>query len=608
MKISKTRFINYARCPRFCALDEIHREKEKAIVAFSDDPELDELMSLENQSKIMAIKDSMHDEDDEDLIEIEDPQMEIMLPYYNQIEILAGDIIKKKYAGDVIYNLDTYKQKKFSFEENGYEFYCFLDGYQEDQHKIRIFEVKATTSKKFINLAFTEDKTKTSVFDYSPEGILMLQSDLGNHYGVKYQDKIQKLKDKLDGVGRYIYDLSYQRYVIEQALKVNKPVEYFLVVLNANYIHEGKINAKGQAIYGDDIVQFINLTSLTKEMIPILKSDMQTVIHYIDHMNASPCELGKHCQRKDTRECKFFPVCYSHFPPKNSIYTYLGYSNGFKDLQGNKHELFDLINEGYVQATDIPYEWLNREDNQIQRKVIDSKIPYMNQEKIRKGIEAIRYPIYHLDFESFPCPLPRFRGETPYSQSLFQYSIHVERELGKCDKDKDNYSFISTEHHDQRELLIQKMLDVIHDDGGSILVYNQSFEKTRLKEMAEVFPEYKARLLEMNERVFDLMHLIRGNKKLYQSLGFDKDEKPSFNYYHEDLNGSYSIKKVLPIFSELTYKDMEIGNGTDALVAYAKFPNMDKQEFDITYQNLLEYCKQDTWAMVKILDELRKVI
>lgn len=608
MKISKTRFINYARCPRFCALDEIHREKEKAIVAFSDDPELDELMSLENQSKIMAIKDSMHDEDDEDLIETEDPQMEIMLPYYNQIEILAGDIIKKKYAGDVIYNLDTYKQKKFSFEKNGYEFYCFLDGYQEDQHKIRIFEVKATTSKKFVNLTFTEEKIKATVFDYSPEGILMLQSDLGNHFGMKYQDKIQKLKDKLDGVGRYIYDLSYQRYVIEQALKVNKPVEYFLVVLNANYIHEGKVDAKGQAIYGEDIVQFINLTSLTKEMIPIVKSDMQTVIQYIDHMNASPCELGKHCLRKDTRECKFFPVCYSHFPSKNSIYTYLGYSNGFKDLQGNKHELFDLINEGYVQATDIPYEWLNREDNQVQRKVMDSKIPYLNQEKIKKGIEAIRYPIHHLDFESFPCPLPRFRGETPYSQSLFQYSIHVEREPGKCDKDKDNYSFISTEHHDQRELLIQKMLDVIHDDGGSILVYNQNFEKTRLKEMAEVFPQYKTRLLEMNERVFDLMHLIRGNKKLYQALGFDKDEKPSFNYYHEELNGSYSIKKVLPIFSELTYKDMEIGNGTDALVAYAKFPNMDKEEFDFTYKHLLEYCKQDTWAMVKILDELRKLI
>lgn len=102
MKISKTRFINYARCKRFCALDEIYMEKDKSIVAFSDDPELDDLMSLENKSKIIAILESMTDDDDEDIIEKEDPQMEIMLPYYNKIEILAGDAIKNKYKGDVL--------------------------------------------------------------------------------------------------------------------------------------------------------------------------------------------------------------------------------------------------------------------------------------------------------------------------------------------------------------------------------------------------------------------------------------------------------------------------------------------------------------------------
>lgn len=608
MKISKTRFINYARCKRFCALDEIYMEKDKSIVAFSDDPELDDLMSLENKSKIIAILESMTDDDDEDIIEKEDPQMEIMLPYYNKIEILAGDAIKNKYKGDVIYNLDTYKQKKFSFEKDGFQFYCFLDGYQEDKERIRIFEVKATTSKKFIEMKFTEDKVKTPVFDYSPDGILMLQEDLGNHFGAKYQEKIQRLKTKLSDVGRYVYDISYQRYVIEKSLKIDKPVDYFLVVLNSNYVHEGQVDEMGEPIYSDDIVQFINLTSLTKDMMPILESDMQTVLKYIDHMNASPCDLGKHCQRKDTRECKFFPICYSHFPSKNSIYSYLGYSHGFKDLNGTKHELYDLINEGYVSATDIPHEWLNRENNQVQRQVIDTKDPYLHKEKVMKGIEALKYPIYHLDFESFPCPLPRFKGEKPYSQSLFQYSIHIEHEPGVCDKDKDNYSFISTVHQDERELLIKNMLDVIKDDGGSILVYNQSFEKTRLKEMAEVFPQFSKRLLEMNERVFDLMHLLRGNKKLYEALGFDAAEAAMFNYYHEDLNGSYSIKKVLPIFSELTYKDMEIGNGTDALVTYAKFPHMEKDEFEVMYQHLLEYCKQDTWAMVKILDELRKVI
>ncbi len=125
--------------------------------------------------------------------------------------------------------------------------------------------------------------------------------------------------------------------------------------------------------------------------------------------------------------------------------------------------------------------------------------------------------------------------------------------------------------------------------------------------MANIFPKYRERLLDMVDRLFDLMHLLRGNKKLFTALGFSEDEGKLINYYHNDLNGSFSIKKVLPLFSHLTYKGMPIANGTQALVAYAKFPLMDEKTFQQTYDDLLEYCKQDTWAMVEILDQLRKI-
>ncbi|HRX44762.1 MAG TPA: DUF2779 domain-containing protein, partial [Acholeplasmataceae bacterium] len=272
-----------------------------------------------------------------------------------------------------------------------------------------------------------------------------------------------------------------------------------------------------------------------------------------------------------------------------------------------KHDRFDLINEGYVDALDIPREWLKRENNKIQRNVIESGEPFYHVSKIRAGIKSLKYPIYHLDFETFPCPLPRFKGEVPYTQSLFQYSIHIEHEPGVCDKDKDNYSYIATSHHDLRRELVENMLDVIKPDGGSIMVYNQSFEQTRLKEMAVIFPEYRERLINMVDRLFDLMYLLRGNSKLFKTLGFDEEEGKVINYYHNDLNGSFSIKKILPIFSHLTYKGMPIGNGTQALVAYAKFPLMEKSVFEKTYDDLLAYCKQDTWAMVEILDALRKI-
>lgn len=607
MKISKTRFINYIRCNRYPALDEIHRDKQKAVVSFTDDPELEDLMGEENREKVSFLIDDMFDEEDEDLLEKDDPQMETMLPYYNQIEIESGKSIKQRFQGEVIYSLDTYQQKRFEHLEEGFRFYCFLDGYQEDNDHIRIFEVKATTSKKFMEMTYKDNEgEKKSIFEPSHDGILMLREDLGEQVNEDYHKKINRLKNRLTKEGRYIYDISYQRYVLEKAMKhVRKDIKYFLVVLNSDYVHAGEVDQDQQPIYTDDLIVFLDVTSLTEKMMSIISADVQTVVERLNTMNANPVSLGSHCQRKDVRQCIFYPICYKHVPKTNSIFTYLNGHHGFKDEHNIKHERFDLLNEGYVNALDIPEIWLNRPDNVIQRQVILNERPYIAKQKIHDGIQTLNYPIYHLDFETFPCPLPRFKGEKPYSQSLFQYSIHIEHAPGVCDKDKDNYGFIATKHIDLRRELVESMLDVIKPDGGSIMVYNQSFEQTRLKEMAELFPEHRARLYDMIDRLFDLMHLLKGNQRLYKYLGYDEEEAKGINYYHNKLNGSYSIKKVLPVFSPLTYDNLGIKNGTEALVCYARFPIMDEKTFQEKYQELYEYCKQDTWAMVEILNQLR---
>jgi len=394
MKISKTKFINYIRCNRYPALDEIYQDKDKAIVSFTDDPELEDLIGLENEAKKRVLIDSMYDEDEEDeeidLLSVDDPQMEVMLPYYNLIEVLAGKIIEKKYAGEVTYNLDTYKQKRFNYEKKGFHFYCFLDGYQEDDQTIRIFEVKATTSKKFVEKEYkNDDKEKVPLFVESPEGVLMLQEDIGGCVNAHYQEKIARFKQRLTKEGRYIYDIAYQRYVLEHALKTKKNVKYYLVVLNTHYVHEGLVNEKNEPIYGDDIIKLIDVTSLTKKMMPILDQDIDTVISRLDVMNANPVALGPHCQRKDTRQCLFYPICYKDIPEKNSIFTYMQNHVGFQDEQGVKHDRFDLINEGIVSAFDIPREWLKRENNHIQRQVMDSGEPYYHHTKIRAGIQSL---------------------------------------------------------------------------------------------------------------------------------------------------------------------------------------------------------------------------
>lgn len=608
MLISKTRFINYIRCDRYAALDEIRREKEKAIVGHSDEPELEDLFSEENRAKTMTLLDAMIDEEGTELLVHRDEQMETMLPYYRQIEILAGEAIKNRFGGNVIYSLDTYQQKRFAFEENGYRFYCFLDGYQESETECRIMEVKATTCKKFLDISFRDqNRRKRSIFSYSPEGILMLREDLGEEVNGDYRKKLQKLGSRLDKVGRYVYDLAYQRYVHEHADETGKSRRYYLVVLNSEYVQDGRTDEEGNPVYDDSLMTFIDLTSVTKTLMPNIRYDLEQLVERLNNLSAKPVDLGPHCQRNDVRQCMFYPICYEKIPEKNSLFVYLHGHHGFRDESGDKHQRFDLINSGYTHALDIPRSWLQREDNVIQRDAIERDRPFYKKDKIRAGIESLKYPLYHLDFETFPCPLPRFYGEKPYSQSLFQYSIHIEHEAGVCDFDADNYGYIATEHKDLRRELIESMLDVIKDDGGSVVVYNQSFEKTRLKEMADLFPEHRERLLDLTERLFDLMHLVRGNQKFYQALGYEAEQAKGINYYHSGLNGSYSIKKVLPLFSDLSYQGLAVANGTDALVTYARFPGMNEETKKESYENLLEYCKQDTWAMVLILSKLREL-
>lgn len=611
MKISKTQFINFMRCNRFVALNEIYFEKEKAIVSITDDIELENLMSLENEQYKSVILDSMYYFDsDEDLLHKENPQLEMMMPYYNELELISGKAIKERFKGDIVYDLNTFNQKRFNYLKEGFDFYCFLDGYQEDDQTIRVFETKATTSNKFseskLYFKDTKEKENKSFFIKLPSGIYVPREDV-EEVDENYYKKENQIVNRFNPVGRYIYDLAYQNFVFNKSNDSNKNVEYYLVVLNHEYVHDGLVDTNNNPNYNNNLVRFYNLTSLTNKMISILEKDTSTVIDRLNVMDARETDLGIHCGRGKNTECPFLDICYKDFPKDNSVFIYKERHHGFKEKDGTKHEFYDLVNDGARFALDIPREYLNRKNNQIQRDVISTGKTYYNVSKIRDGISKLNYPIYHLDFESFNSPLPRFKGEVPYIQSLFQYSIHIEKEPGVCSEELDHYGYLSKNHNDNRLELLESMLDIIEDDNGSILVYNVSFEQTRLKELGILFPEHKERLDGLIDRLFDLQHIVETNSKLYESFGYNKDEAKELNFYHEKLNGSYSIKKVLPLFTKLTYEGLRVGNGTDAMVAYSKFDKLRNEEFQETYNDLVNYCKQDTWAMVEILRELRKI-
>ena len=341
MKISKTMFKEYIRCDRFAALDELRMNKENAVVAFKEDATLEDLMSYENTYKTKELLKSLHDYEDPD--EEINTNENIFQEDFDKLEIITGNLVKNKFGKEVIFKTPTTSQKTFSTKTNFDELYCFLDVYQEDENYIRVFETKATTSKKFIEIEFGNKDNKQSVF-LKNHGIYELRKPTKDNKQ-SYETAIKKFFNKSHEAGSYVYDLAYQAYVIEKSTKSLKQRRYFLVTLNHNYTYDGKKNQLNEYEYTEDILSIFDFTPIIHDYILTIESDIQRVLRRVNELNASPIPLGKYCEKSNKKRiCPFVDICFNHIPEKNSMMVYLNRQHGYLDNYGNHHEFFDLLN------------------------------------------------------------------------------------------------------------------------------------------------------------------------------------------------------------------------------------------------------------------------
>ena len=381
MAITKTRFINYNRCPYYYFLDNMDSLKLNKKTTFEE--------YFEEQDKFKY--------------EVDNEQLKLLLPYYKKCEFLALQVAQKYFNGNFTCAEDTKDQECFECKINGNLYMCYVDIYNEtEDEKINIFEVKATTSDKF---------EKTNFF-YKE----------GNFYKLKNIDEKvkKKLLNKNDECGKYIYDIAVQRYIIEHDLKKDglnyliDGVNYYLCVLNSDYIYDGKKDIDSNPLYdkdyyGNEIINFIDVNEITELYLPIIDEERKNLEKLIKSEMAK-IQVGDYCNYKKTTKCPFVSICFDKLPEKNSVLTLLDYQYGF-NMGGKKVSVYDLVNNGYYKITDVPDNYLIREKNIIQKEVVATAQPYINIDKIKDGLSLIKYPIYHLDFETFPCPLPRFKGE-----------------------------------------------------------------------------------------------------------------------------------------------------------------------------------------------------
>jgi Domain of unknown function(DUF2779) len=208
-------------------------------------------------------------------------------------------------------------------------------------------------------------------------------------------------------------------------------------------------------------------------------------------------------------------------------------------------------------------------------------------EELSSELSILEYPLYFMDFETIFPAIPRHAGMGPYSHIPFQWSVHRQQ---RPDANVEHFEFLAEDENDPRCNFFESLSRVIGEEGH-IIAYNASFEMQRLEDLARWFPEYRPRVEEMKSRIWDLLPFVRRN------------------VYNPDFKGSFSLKSVLPAFlPNLSYKGMDVGNGEEAGIAWERMvePNTSAGEREHIKRALLAYCRQDTWAMVALLNLISK--
>lgn len=652
MNISKTLFKILSRCHNAPSLYNMYINQGfhdvKEINGFDIDKIRESLNKIEsdefNEDVIeleSSILNCMYDEETgDDLTIVTSAQLEAFKEVFTEVEYLASKHIEKVFKEKVISSKNTFEQKKFEYFYNGNKYYCYLDIYIEKNGKIKVFEVKSTTSRKIDELHLIFKKGCTSYPVYRMNNVTKVMEYIAGEYIGKtldgklvteelILDKLNSALNRYSDVGKYLYDVAVQRHIIEESYKnIGEQVpeiDYYLVVLNHEYIYNGK-KVNGQHVYetsdeGQELFKIYDVNYLTGIYQEFVTNERNSFEKRSEKLTVVNNCLGQHCRYKKTDQCKFFNVCHEPVLKDGSILEFTEKHYCFKHLtklnskkKRAKIDMYDLINDGIYTMKDALI-YTPEIDQQIEYDCYINNKQFIDKDNLQFLISKIKYPIYHLDFESYNCPLPRFFGEKPYTQSLFQYSLHVEKSPGDCEIDNSNgmyhYEYLAPDHADHRRDLAEQMIkDIDLSNGGTVLAYHAVFEKTRISELMTLFPDLRDKLELIYNSVFDLEDVIHASLNVYQKYDplYSIDGKPKFNFYDKHLHASFSIKKLLPIFTNLTYSDLEVQNGTEAILVYGMLPELTEEEYKNKYLALRKYCRQDTWSMVKILQGLIEMI
>lgn len=416
-------------------------------------------------------------------------------------------------------------------------------------------------AKKYLEKIVLKPDEKLIFQKTFTDGQFTVRTDILIHRPASDSYDLYEVKSGTSVKKENIFDVTFQFLIVNKHIKIDR---VFILHLNSEYIRYSNLNL-AELFMAEDVTE--KVLELKVEVDKLRDIALETALKPSQE-GIQPCLNPKSCPCPN--------ICHPELP-EYSI---------FDIPRLTKKKKTELLSLGIVDIKDVPKNYpLNQKQRQIV-DVVQSNQECINREAIQKEFQHFTFPLYFLDYETYLSAIPMFDGYKPQQQMVFQYSLHKMESLNGDIHHTEHLAF--TKDDPSKSLIKQLREDI--GDTGTVFVWFKPFEMTRNKELAIIHPEFAAFLEDLNDRIYDLGDFI--------NFGF---------YLHPEFKGSWSIKNVLPVMvPELSYDEMEIGKGDQAMMAWWELINdrNSMKDAEKTKTALLAYCKMDTWAMVKIWNSL----
>ncbi len=439
------------------------------------------------------------------------------------------------------------------------------------------------------------------------------------------KDKIfewNKNKNVWELEDKFLYDISFQKYVINKVLEKEnlwELWEFYFAYLNWNYKKSWSIELKKIIILDEvntkkevvleweenekiiEISDYLLSPLIIEESIKSIKNEL--ILNEEEFNKIHTFSWSKYLEYF-WKDREFWTIFWKWLTsPKAVKELYKIWKTNLEDLTLEEQELFNKTDGSIWGARQYIINYLKAK--KTWKDIID-------KESIKLELDDLKYPICFYDYESCSVPVPFLDNVSPYQHAMVQYSMHKvyedwkiehfgwvlvwtwEKSVKQIDI-KNNKNKVDFESEKvitwwYKDLLLEFLKDIWDDLDKTFIVWYSPFENTRNKEIAETFSDLKKSFEMINQNTYDLMDIF---SKWY--------------YYSLKCKWSNSIKYVLPaLVPEMSYKDMEVPNWLIAMQTLNQIIEWkitwDEKEKQI--KNLLIYCGQDSLAMYRIYERI----